>query len=73
MKVGEVKPGEQKRGTDSVRCPKCYAEPGRPCVTPSGVVRYDYPHLARKKEWEKVVALMPLAKAMAKSGAASRV
>jgi hypothetical protein len=42
-------------------------------MTPSGVVRYDYPHLARKKEWEKVRALVPLAIAMAKSGAANRV
>lgn len=59
--------------TDSVRCPKCGAQPNKPCVTPNGTVRHDYPHLARKKEWEKIRALVPLGLAMAKSGAASRV
>ena len=61
------------RRTDSVVCPKCQAKPGAPCVTPSGVTRRDYPHLARKKEWEKIRALVPLAVTMAKSGAAKRV
>ena len=41
------------RRTDSVYCPKCGALPNVPCRTPSGVVRRDYPHLARKKEWER--------------------
>jgi hypothetical protein len=35
--------------TIAVRCPKCGAKPGQPCVTSGGVVRFDYPHVARAK------------------------
>lgn len=45
-----------RRLTIEVACPKCGARPGKPCATPSGVVRPDYPHLARKKLRVRVAA-----------------
>ena len=40
-------PSKPRRTIDIVACPKCGAAVGKPCVTPSGVVRHDYPHKAR--------------------------
>lgn len=42
---------EVSHRTDSVACPLCGAEPGAPCVTPSGNLRPDYPHKARMQAW----------------------
>lgn len=40
--------------TDSVLCPRCGAEPGKPCETPSGVKR-SVVHVVRYNTWVRAV------------------
>jgi len=43
---------EEKKSVETSDCPKCLAEPGKPCtvLTSSGVWTLEYPHDARVGE-----------------------
>jgi hypothetical protein len=56
MEPGQLKPWSGASSTDTrnnTTCPKCKAEPGNPCRSPSGK-KTEYPHGERMQEFRRL-------------------